>query len=193
LAKTILEDPAVESFSSFIGVDGTNTTLNSGRVLINLKPHSKRDGAVEVMRRLQLRLDKLEGIRLYMQPVQDLTIEDRVSRTQYQFTLETPDPDELAKWTHLLTDRLSQIPQLADVASDLQDQGLQAFLEIDRDTAGRLGITPAAINNALYSAFGQRLVSTIFTQSNQYRVVLEVQPEYRDSIRDIEEIYVMGS
>jgi len=190
LAKTILEDPAVESFSSFIGVDGTNTTLNSGRVLINLKPHSKREGAVEIMRRLQLRLDKLEGIRLYMQPVQDLTIEDRVSRTQYQFTLETPDPDELAKWTHLLTDRLSQIPQLADVASDLQDQGLQAFLEIDRDTAGRLGITPAAINNALYNAFGQRLVSTIFTQSNQYRVVLEVKPEFRKGPGALSEIYV---
>jgi len=193
LARAILEDPAVASLSSFIGVDGTNTTLNSGRVLINLKPHSQRPGAVEVMRRLQVRLAKMEGIRLYMQPVQDLTIEDRVSRTQYQFTLETPDPDELTKWTHLLTDRLSQLPQLEDVASDLQDQGLQAYLEIDRDTAGRLGITPAAIDNALYNAFGQRLISTIFTQSNQYRVVLEVKPEFRRGPAALSEIYVASA
>ena len=179
LARAILEDPAVESLSSFIGVDGTNTTLNSGRLLINLKPHSQRPGAAEVMRRLQERIARLEGITLYMQPVQDLTIEDRVSRTQYQFTLETPNPAELSEWTHRLVDRLSQLPQLADVTSDLQDEGLQAFLEIDRDSAGRLGITPAAIDNALYNAFGQRLVSTIFTQTNQYRVVLEVKPEFR--------------
>jgi multidrug efflux pump len=193
LARAILEDPAVESLSSFIGVDGTNSTLNSGRVLINLKPHSQRDGVVEVMHRLQASLGKVKGIRLYMQPVQDLTIEDRVSRTQYQYTLEAADPDELAKWAHLLTDRLSQLPQLADVVSDLQDQGLQAFLEIDRDTAGRLGITPAAIDNALYNAFGQRLVSTIFTQSNQYRVVLEVAPEFRKGPSALSEIYVATS
>jgi multidrug efflux pump len=193
LAKAILEDTAVESLSSFIGVDGTNPTLNSGRLLINLKPHSQRPGAEAVMRRLQERIAKLEGITLYMQPVQDLTTEARVSRTQYQFTLETPNPDELAEWTHRLVERLSQLPQLADVASDLQDRGLQAYLEIDRDSAGRLGITPAAIDNALYNAFGQRLVSTIFTQTNQYRVVLEVKPEFRRGPLALSDIYVATS
>src|SRR5690349_11701311 len=190
LGVEILKDPAVESLSSFIGVDGANATLNSGRFLINLKPHSKRDGAEEVMRRLQERLSGMEGVKLYMQPVQDLTIEDRVSRTQYQFTLEAADPAELSKWTHLLVNRIAELPQVADVVSDLQDQGLQAYLEIDRDTAGRLGITPAAIDNALYNAFGQRLISTIFTQSNQYRVVLEVQPEFRKGPSALSEIYV---
>ncbi|MFZ1909508.1 MAG: MdtB/MuxB family multidrug efflux RND transporter permease subunit [Burkholderiales bacterium] len=180
LAKAVLEDPAVESLSSFIGVDGTNTTLNSGRVLINLKPLAeRRASAVEVIRRLQVRLAGVPGIRLYMQPVQDLTIEDRISRTQYQFTLQTADPALLSLWTGKLVERLNQLPELANVTSDLQDQGLQAFLAIDRDSAGRLGITPAAVDNALYDAFGQRLVSTIFTQSNQYRVVLEVQPDFR--------------
>jgi len=193
LARVILEDPAVESLSSFIGVDGTNTTLNSGRLLINLKPHSERPGAADVMRRLQERLAKLEGITLYMQPVQDLTTEDRVSRTQYQFTLETPNPTELSDWTRRLVERLAQLPQLADVTSDLQDEGLQAFLEIDRDSAGRLGITPAAIDNALYNAFGQRLISTIFTQTNQYRVVLEVKPEFRRGPASLGEIYVATS
>jgi multidrug efflux pump len=193
LGRVILEDPAVESLSSFIGVDGTNTTLNSGRFLINLKPHSQRPGAAEVIRRLQERIAKLEGITLYMQSVQDLTTEDRVSRTQYQFTLETPSLQELGDWTHRLVDRLAQLPQLADVTSDLQDDGLQAFLEIDRDSAGRLGITPAAIDNALYNAFGQRLISTIFTQTNQYRVVLEVKPEFRRGPAALGEIYVSAS
>src|SRR5206468_1600287 len=148
LADIVLNDPAVESLSSFIGVEGTNATLNSGRMLINLKPLGKRDAsAVEVIRRLQRALADVEGITLYMQPIQDLTIEDRVSRTQYQFTLESANPDELAEWVHRLTARLSELPQLADVASDLQDQGLQAFLSIDRATAGRLGITPAAIDH----------------------------------------------
>ncbi len=180
LNKAVLEDPAVESLSSFIGVDGTNSTLNSGRVLINLKPLAVRGvSASEVIGRLRARLAGVPGIRLYMQPVQDLTIEDRISRTQYQFTLETADPALLSLWTGKLVDRLARLPQLANVTSDLQDQGLQAFLAIDRDTAGRLGITPAAIDHVLYDAFGQRLVSTIFTQSNQYRVVLEVQPEFR--------------
>jgi multidrug efflux pump len=136
---------------------------------------------------------RIEGIALYMQPIQDLTIEDRVSRTQYQFTLETANPDELSQWVHRLASRLSQLPQLADVASDLQDQGLQAFLAIDRDTAGRLGITPAAIDIALYNAFGQRLVSTIFTQSNQYRVVLEVKPEFSRGPGALKDIYVASS
>ena len=188
LAETILQDPAVESVSSFIGVDGVNTTLNNGRVFINLKPKSERADLAEVMQRLQRGVAQVQGISLYMQPVQDLTIEDRVSRTQYQLTVEDANPDELAVWVHRLVDRLRQLPQLADVASDLQDQGLQAFLSIDRDTAGRLGITPLAIDTALYNAFGQRLISTIFTQSNQYRVVLEVKPEFRrgpDALKDI--------
>jgi len=194
LAREILQDPAVESLSSFIGVDGVNTTLNSGRLLINLKPKSQRKGDIaEVIRGLQGRLARVEGISLYMQPIQDLTIEDRVSRTQYQFTLEDANPDELAVWVHRLTERLSQLRELADVVSDLQDQGLQAFLSIDRDTAGRLGITPAAIDIALYNAFGQRLISTIFTQANQYRVVLEVKPEFRKGPDALKDIYVASS
>src|SRR5438046_3863280 len=180
LAEAILQDPAVESVSSFIGVDGVNTTLNNGRVFINLKPRSERGADVaQVMQRLQPRIARVQGISLYMQPVQDLTIEDRVSRTQYQLTVEDANPDELAASVHRLVDRLALLPQLADVASDLQDQGLQAFLSIDRDTAGRLGITPATIDTALYNAFGQRLISTIFTQAAQSRVVLEVQPDYQ--------------
>jgi multidrug efflux pump len=167
--------------------------LNSGRLLINLKPHGQRPGAAEVMRRLQERIARLEGITLYMQPVQDLTTEDRVSRTQFQFTLETPNPEELSTWTRRLVERLSRLPELADVTSDLQDEGLQAYLEIDRDSAGRLGITPAAIDNALYNAFGQRLVSTIYTQTNQYRVVLEVKPEFRRGPAALGEIYVATS
>src|SRR5205814_9554468 len=143
-ARAILQDPAVESVSSFIGVDGVNATLNDGRVFVSLKPRSVLAGLAEVMQRLQRGVAEVQGISLYMQPVQDLTIEDRVSRTQYQLTVEDANPDELAVWVHRLVDRLRQLPQLADVASDLQDQGLQAFLSIDRDTAGRLGITPAA-------------------------------------------------
>ena len=194
LARAILKDPAVESVSSFIGVDGVNTTLNNGRVFINLKPRSERGaGVAEVMQRLQPRIAQVQGIALYMQPVQDLTIEDRVSRTQYQLTVEDTNPDELAVWVHRLVDRLRQLPQLADVASDLQDQGLQAFVSINRDTAGRLGITPAAIDTALYNAFGQRLISTIFTQSNQYRVVLEVKPEFRRGPDALKDIYVASS
>ena len=191
LAKVILKDPAVESLSSFIGVDGTNVTLNSGRMMINLIPKNKRDlDASGVIRRLQARLTAVEGITLYMQPVQDLTIEDRVSRTQYQFTLECADPDELGLWTDRLVDRISHSPHLTDVASDLQDQGLQAYVDIDRNAAGRLGITTAAIDNILYDAFGQRLVSTIFTQSNQYRVVLEVKPDYKKGPATLNDLYI---
>jgi multidrug efflux pump len=194
LARAVLEDPAVESLSSFIGVDGTNSTLNSGRMLINLKPKSQREGDIgDVIRRLQARLARVEGISLFMQPIQDLTIEDRVSRTQYQFTVESANPDELALWVHRLTERLSQLRELADVASDLQDQGLQAFLSIDRDTAARLGITPAAIDVALYNAFGQRPISTIFTQTNQYRVVLEVKAEFRRGPDALKDIHVISS
>jgi multidrug efflux pump len=194
IARVVLEDPAVESLSSFIGVDGVNTTLNSGRVLINLKPLAdRRVNAVEVIRRLQPKLAQVEGISLYMQPVQDLTIEDRVSRTQYQFSVEDADPDELSAWVPKLVERLHTLPQLADVASDLQDQGLQAYVDIDRATAGRLGVTPAAIDNALYNAFGQRLVSTIYTQTSQYRVVLEVKPEFQKGMDALEDIYVASS
>src|SRR4051794_23371862 len=189
LAHVILQDPAVESLSSFIGVDGTNATLNSGRILINLKPlEERRLHASDVIRRLQPELDKVPGIKLYMQPVQDLTVENRVSRTQYQYTLEAADARLLSDWVPRLVGRLSTLPALRDVASDLQDQGLQAYVDIDRDTAGRLGITPAAIDIALYNAFGQRLISTIFTQSTQYRVVLEVKPEFRlgpDALKSI--------
>ena len=194
LAKVILQDPAVESLSSFIGVDGTNVTLNSGRIMINLKLKNKRDAdAMGVIRRLQPKLAQVKGISLYMQPVQDLTIEDRVSRTQYQFTMETADPNELSLWNSRLVDRLSQSPYLADVASDLQDQGLQAYVAINRNAAGRMGITTAAIDNILYDAFGQRLVSTIFTQSNQYRVVLEVQPEYKRGPAALNDLYIASS
>ena len=189
LASLIQEDPAVESLSSFIGVDGTNPTLNSGRFLINLKPLAERGvSATDVIRRLQPKLAEVDGIALFLQPVQDLTLENRVSRTQFQFTLESADPAELNQWTHRLVDRLLDLPAITDVASDLQDQGLQAFVSIDRSTASRLGVTTAAIDSVLYDAYGQRLVSTIFTQSNQYRVVLEVQPNYRsgpDSLNDL--------
>jgi multidrug efflux pump len=191
LAAVVLADPAVASLTSFIGVDGTNATLNSGRLLINLKPRAERGAsASDIIRRLQPKLAQVEGIALYMQPVQDLTIEARVSRTQYQFTVESVDAGELGSWAHKLVDRLKQVPQLADVASDLQDGGLQAYVEFDRATASRLGITPAIIDNALYNAFGQRLVSTIFTQSNQYRVVLEVQPEFQRGLAALENIFV---
>jgi multidrug efflux pump len=194
LAKVILQDPAVESLSSFIGVDGTNATLNSGRMLINLKPLAvRRTHASDVIRRLGPELAKVPGITLYMQPVQDLTVEDRISRTQYQFTLEAADGKLLGEWVPRLVDRLRVLPQLTDVASDLQDQGLQVYVEIDRDTAGRLGITPAAIDNALYNAFGQRLVSTIFTQATQYRVVLEVKPEFRAGPDALKDIHVASS
>ena len=194
IARVVLEDAAVESLSSFIGVDGINTTLNSGRVLINLKPLAQRGvNAVEVIRRLQPKLAQVEGISLYMQPVQDLTIEDRVSRTQYQFSVEDADPDELSAWVPKLVERLRSLPQLADVASDLQDQGLQAYVDIDRATASRLGVTPAAIDNALYNAFGQRLISTIYTQTSQYRVVLEVKPEFQKGMDALEDIYVASS
>ncbi|MES1981700.1 MAG: MdtB/MuxB family multidrug efflux RND transporter permease subunit [Pseudomonadota bacterium] len=193
LAEAILQDPAVDSVSSFIGVDGSNTTLNSGRLLINLKPKAARGvDASGVIRRLQPRLEKVGGISVFMQPVQDLTIENRISRTQYQFSVEDADPAELAAWTPKLLDRLRQLPELTDVASDMQNQGVQAYVDIDRDSAGRLGITTAAIDNALYNAFGQRLVSTIFTQSNVYRVVLEVKPEFQQGLAALDGIYIIS-
>ena len=191
LGRVILADPAVESLSSYIGVDGTNATLNSGRMLINLKPErQRRVSAVDVIRRLEPQLAAVAGISLYLQPVQDLSIESTVSRTQYQFSVESANPDDLNLWVGRLVDKLQTLPALADVASDLQNDGLQAYLEIDRDSASRLGVTVAAIDNALYNAFGQRLVSTIFTQSNQYRVVLEAPPELQRNLAALDNIYV---
>jgi multidrug efflux pump len=194
LAKAVLQDPAVASVTSFIGVDGTNATLNSGRMLINLKPLKERGlHATDVIRRMQPSLAGVEGIELFMQPVQDLTIEDRVSRTQYQFSLEDADTNNLSTWVPRLLERLRAAPQLADTTSDLQDQGLQAFVDIDRASASRLGITPSAIDNALYNAFGQRMISTIFTQSNQYRVILEVHPDFQKGPEALADIYVTAA
>ena len=180
LAAAILDDPAVASLSSFIGVDGINTTLNSGRLQINLKPFDeRRDNADEVIRRLQQTVAGVDGITLFLQPMQDLTVEDRVSRTQYQYTLEDPDPKELSRWAPALVEELQKLAALRDVSSDQQDQGLASLLVIDRSTASRLGISPQLIVDTLYDAFGQRQVSTMFTQLNQYRVVLEVMPEFQ--------------
>ncbi|WP_296252625.1 MdtB/MuxB family multidrug efflux RND transporter permease subunit [Pseudomonas sp. UBA4194] len=194
LAKIILQDPAVSSLSSYIGVDGDNATLNSGRLLINLKPHAERDlTASQVIARLQPEVDKLLGMRLFMQPVQDLTIEDRVSRTQYQFSLSSPDADMLALWSGKLVDALRQRPELTDVASDLQDKGLQVYLVIDRDAAKRVGVDVADITDALYDAFGQRQISTIYTQASQYRVVLQAANGNSIGPQALEQIYVKAS
>ncbi|AZD85854.1 Multidrug efflux system MdtABC-TolC, inner-membrane proton/drug antiporter MdtB (RND type) [Pseudomonas chlororaphis subsp. aureofaciens] len=191
LAKIILADPAVESLSSYIGVDGDNATLNSGRLLINLKPHRERDlSAAEVIARIQPQVDQLVGIRLFMQPVQDLTIEDRVSRTQYQFSLSSPDADLLALWSGRLVDALAHRPELTDVASDLQDKGLQVYLVIDRDAASRIGVSVSNITDALYDAFGQRQISTIYTQASQYRVVLQAQAGESIGPQALEQIHV---
>jgi len=194
LAQVILKDPAVESLSSFIGVDGINTTLNSGRILINLKPLNERKiSATEVMRRLQPQLAKVDEITLYMQPIQDLTVEDRVSRTQFQYTLEDASVDELNTWTTKLMEKLPALPQLRDVATDQQTRGSQAMLVIDRVTASRLGITPQAVDDALYDAFGQRQVSTLFTQLNQYHVILESLPEFQRDPSMLQNIYVRSA
>ena len=191
LNRAILSDPAVESLSSFIGIDGTNTTMNSGRIQINLKPlDERRISAAEVIQRLQPRLASVTGITLFMQPVQDLTVETRVSRTQYQFSLEDPDAKELGEWAPRFVSKLQQLPQLSDVTSDQQNAGLQAKVVIDRDTASRLGITPQMVDDALYDAFGQRQISIMFTQLNQYRLVLEVKPEFKNEPRDLKEIYI---
>ncbi|WP_313053394.1 MdtB/MuxB family multidrug efflux RND transporter permease subunit [Pseudomonas lopnurensis] len=193
LAKIILADPAVASLSSYIGVDGDNVTLNSGRLLINLKPHGERDlTASQVIDRLRPELAKLAGIELYLQPVQDLSIEDRVSRTQFQFSLETPDSELLQEWTPRLVEALRQRPELTDVASDLQSNGLQIYLDIDRDAAARLGIQVSDITDALYDAFGQRQISTIFTQASQYRVVLEAEAGNRLGPQALEQLFVQS-
>jgi multidrug efflux pump len=194
LAKVVLKDPDVTSLTSFIGVDGTNMTLNSGRLQINLKSREDRAAsASEIIRRLQPQVDKVHGIQLFMQPLQDLTVEDRVSRTQFQYTLEDASASELAYWTPIMLRKLQALPQLRDVASDQMDNGLAAELVIDRDTASRLGIDPADIDNTLDDAFGQRQVSTIFTQLNQYHVVLEVAPNYQRNPSDLSGLYVKSS
>ncbi len=191
LAAVILKDPAVESLSSFIGIDSTNTTLNSGRIQINLKPLKQRNiNASDVIRRLQPNLAKIDGIVLYMQPIQDLTVEDIVSRTEYQYSLEDPDPNELSTYAGQFVAKLKTLPQLADVASDLQTHGLAASLAIDRQTAMRVGITAQTIDNALYDAFGQRQVSTFFTQLNQYHVILEVQPQFQTNPGNLQDVYI---
>jgi len=193
LAEAILKDPDVDHLASFIGVDGANPTLNTGRMQITLKPFAERQAsASEIIRRLTDTTAHVPGITAYMQPVQDLTIEDRVSKTQYQFLLSSPDSDALASSTAQLLERLKTLPDLIDVASDLQDQGLQAFVQIDREAAGKLGVTVAEIDAALYNAFGQRLISTIYTQSSQYRVVLEAANEFRRGPRALEDLYLPG-
>ena len=191
LAAKILEDPAVRSLSSFIGVDGTNSTLNSGRMLINLHPHGDRsESAMQIIERLKVAARDVPGISLYLQPVQELTIEDRVSRTQFQFTLTCPDEKLLQEWVPQLITALQDVPQLSDVASDLQNRGLQAFLEIDRDAASRLGVTVSDIDDALYSAFGQRQISTLFTQASQYRVVMEIDPRLASGPEALTSLFV---
>ncbi|HEY9154373.1 MAG TPA: efflux RND transporter permease subunit, partial [Opitutaceae bacterium] len=194
LADAILKDPNVASLSSFIGIDGTNTTLNSGRININLKPLDERSArAPQIIRDIQQRVAGVSGIVLYMQPVQDITIDTTVSRTQFQFVMQTPNLDDLALWVPKVTEKLNNLPQITDVASDLETQGRQAYIDIDRAAAARYGITTADISSVLYSAFGQRLISTIFTQSNQYRVVLEVQPQFRAGPEAVKDIYVTPS
>ncbi|HTC18856.1 MAG TPA: efflux RND transporter permease subunit, partial [Stellaceae bacterium] len=194
LADAILKDPNVVSLSSFIGVDGTNTTLNSGRFLINLKqPDDRSKNVTSVIDDLERETAAIPGVTLYLQPVQDLTIDTTISRSQYQFVVEDANPDELASWTPKLVDRLNQLPELANVVSDQSDQGLSAYITIDRDTAGRFGITPATIDNALYDAFGQRIISTIFTQSNQYRVILEADKDLQTSLDSFSSIYLPSS
>ena len=191
MAEAILKDPDVISLSSFIGIDGINATLNTGRMLVNLKPREERSStASEIIRRLTRETQGVRNIQAFMQPIQDLSIDDRVSRTQYQFILESADPKALAEWVSSLTEKLKSCPQLIDVASDQAQRGLSAYVVIDRDTAARFGITAATIDNALYDAFGQRIVSTIFTQSNQYRVIMEARPDLQRSAASLAQIYV---
>jgi len=191
LVDVLLQDPAVDNVSSFIGVDGTNTTLNSGRIQINLKPLDQRKiSATEVIQRLQPKVNAVDGIQLFLQPLQDLTVEDRVSRTQFQYALEDPDPTELARVTRQMVTELGKESVVTDVASDLQDQGLGAQLVIDRDTSARLGIAMADIDNTLYDAFGQRQVSTIFTQLNQYHVVMEVGKNFQTDPSVLSNLFV---
>jgi multidrug efflux pump len=194
LSDVILKDPAVASLSSFIGADGTNSTLNSGRIQINLKPLAERHiTASEVIARLQKHVDQVPGIHLYLQPVQDLTVDDRVSRTQYQYTLEDPDSSELNVWTAKMVAEISKLPQVRDVVTDQQNNGVSMNLVIDRATASRLNITPDQIDSTLYDAFGQRQISTLYTQSNQYHVILEALPTFQTSPNSLSGIYFQGS
>jgi multidrug efflux pump len=194
LASVILQDPAVESVSSFIGADGTNTTTNSGRMSINLKPLKDRDkSAADVIRRLEPNVDKIEGITLFMQPVQNITVDDRVSRTEYQYTLEDPDANELNLWTSLFVDKLKQLPGVEDVATDQQTGGLAVSLVIDRVTASRLGIAPTTIDQTLYDAFGQRQINTMYTQLNQYHVILEAQPQFQLDPDKLNHIFIQAN
>ncbi len=194
LARVILQDPAVESLSSFVGIDANNATVNSGRLLINLKPLAQRHASiVEIIRRLQPKLAQVEGIELFLQPVQDLTVEDRLSRTQYQYSLEDANPVELAIWTDKLIAKLKTMPELSDLATDQENEGLRVHLVIDRPTASRLGITSQMIDDTLYDAFGQRQISTIFTQLNQYHVVLEVSPEFQKNPHALDQIYLRAT
>ena len=194
IAKVILNDPAVQSLSSFIGADGTNITTNSGRMSINLKPLNQRDlNASDVIRRLQGKLNDVQGIQLFMQPVQNITVDDRVSRTQYQYTLEDPDANELNDWTNRFVTRLRQLPELEDVATDQQPGGLAVALAIDRPTASRLGIAPTTIDNTLYDAFGQRQVNTMYTQLNQYHVILESEPQFQLDPDKLNKLYIQAN
>jgi multidrug efflux pump len=194
IANVILQDPAVDSLSSFIGADGTNITTNSGRLSINLKPLEQRNlNASDVIRRLQSKLSDVQGIQLFMQPVQNITVDDRVSRTQYQFTLEDPDPNELSEWTNKFVDRLKQLPELEDVATDQQPGGLAVSLVIDRPTASRLGIAPTTIDNTLYDAFGQRQINTMYTQLNQYHVILESEPQFQLDPNKLNKLYIQAN
>ena len=194
LANVILDDPAVESLSSFIGADGTNITTNSGRMSINLKPlEARKINAADVIRRLQTKLQNVQGIQLFMQPVQNITVDDRVSRTQYQFTLEDPDPNELSDWTNRFVTRLKQLPELEDVATDEQPGGLAVSLLFDRPTASRLGIAPTTIDNTLYDAFGQRQINTMYTQLNQYHVILEAEPQFQLDPEKLNKLYIQAN
>jgi multidrug efflux pump len=194
LVKIILQDPAVESLSSFIGADGTNTTLNSGRMSINLKPLDQRDlSAADVVRRLNNSLAQVGGIKLYMQPVQNITVDDRVSRTQYQYTLEDPDVNELNQWSDRFVDKLKQLPELEDVATDQQTGGLTVTLGIDRVSASRLGLAPSTLDNTLYDAFGQRQINTMYTQLNQYHVILEAQPQFQKDPGKLNKLYIQSN
>jgi multidrug efflux pump len=194
LTKAVLGDPAVDSVSSFIGADGTNTTTNSGRMSINLKPLDQRKiSASDVIRRLTSRVNQVQGITLFMEPVQNITVDDRVSRTQYQYTLEDPNADELNDWTNRFVERLKQLPELEDVATDQQLGGLAVTLVIDRVTASRLGIAPTTIDNTLYDAFGQRQISTMYTQVNQYHVVLESEPQFQKDPNNLNKLYIQAN
>jgi multidrug efflux pump len=194
LARIILQDPAVESLSSFIGADGQNTTLNSGRISINLKPIDDRHmSASDVIRRLQNNLAQVAGVHLYMQPVQDITVDDRVSRTQYQYTLEDPDIEELNAWTDKFVTELKKLPELEDVATDQQTGARAVSLAIDRVTASRLGVAPTTIDNTLYDAYGQREINTLYTQLNQYHVILEAAPEWQQNPGNLGSLYIQGN